>query len=145
MKGFTLLELLVVLALVALTVTLVRPLHERVLPGLQVESAVRALVSGLRTARSRALLVRRETRLELDLDERRYRVPPDPWRTLPSRLSLELTTAASEQTAPGRGGIRFFPAGGSTGGRILVALEDRRVAVEVDWLTGRARVVEPGG
>jgi len=40
------------------------------------------------------------------------------------------------------GGIRFFPDGSSTGGRISVARGQRTLVVEVDWLLGRVSVNE---
>jgi hypothetical protein len=36
----------------------------------------------------------------------------------------------------------FTPDGGSTGGSILLRAGQRRIAVEVNWLTGRVRARE---
>ena len=41
-----------------------------------------------------------------------------------------------------RGGIRFFPDGGSNGGRVSLAVGERRFNVDVDWLTGRVSIVD---
>jgi len=40
------------------------------------------------------------------------------------------------------GSIRFFPDGGSNGGRITVASGDRKFEVDVDWLTGRVAILD---
>ncbi len=44
--------------------------------------------------------------------------------------------------APGRGGIRFYPDGSSTGGRVTLSLEGLQMRVDVEWLTGRVRITE---
>jgi general secretion pathway protein H len=38
--------------------------------------------------------------------------------------------------------VRFFPDGGSNGGRITLAAGDRKYDVDVDWLTGRVAILE---
>ena len=50
-----------------------------------------------------------------------------------------LLAACSEQDT---GAIRFFPDGSSTGGRVTLMVGERSYAVDVDWLTGRVRVLE---
>jgi len=40
------------------------------------------------------------------------------------------------------GSIRFFPDGGSNGGRITLAAGERKFEVDVDWLTGRVAILD---
>ena len=40
------------------------------------------------------------------------------------------------------GSIRFYPDGGSNGGRITVASGARKFDVDVDWLTGRVAILD---
>jgi len=63
-------------------------------------------------------------------------------RPLPVALSIELLTVAGERLDAGVGDIRFNPDGSSTGGRIVLADPPRRVAVGVDWLTGRISIAD---
>ncbi len=74
---------------------------------------------------------------------RTFRVPPDP-RThhLPERLDLKLYTAQRDLVSDKVGAIRFFPDGGSNGGRITLAAGERKYDVDVDWLTGRVSILE---
>jgi len=97
----------------------------------------------LRFARDQAIAQRVESLLELDLDGRTFRVPPDP-RThrLPARLDLKLYTAQRDLVSEKVGAIRFFPDGGSNGGRITLAGGERKYDVDVDWLTGRVSILE---
>ena len=53
-----------------------------------------------------------------------------------------LFTARSEQLSEKGGAIRFFPDGSSTGGRITLSIDSMRYLVNVDWLTGRVKVME---
>ena len=59
---------------------------------------------------------------------------------LPERYRYTLETAASERLGERVAAIRFFPDGGSTGGRVVLGFGDRERAVDVDWLTGRVRL-----
>ena len=63
---------------------------------------------------------------------------------LVARLELKLYTAQSEIVDDRRGAIRFYPDGSSTGGRVTVAAGERRLLVDVDWLTGRVSIKEGG-
>ena len=60
---------------------------------------------------------------------------------MPAGIDLELLTVATELGGGGaRGGIRFFPDGSSTGGRVTLSHGSRQYFVDVDWLTGRVSV-----
>ena len=43
------------------------------------------------------------------------------------------------------GSIRFYPDGGSNGGRITLGAGDLKYEVDVDWLTGRVAIVTGAG
>jgi general secretion pathway protein H len=73
---------------------------------------------------------------------RRYRVGDGAERHLPANLSFELLTIVGESRGAGIGDIRFNPDGSSTGGRIVLAGAQQRMAVGVDWLTGRVTVAD---
>jgi len=59
---------------------------------------------------------------------------------LPKGIDLKLYTAQSEVTSERKGGIRFYPDGSSTGGRITLSAGERKYLVDVDWLTGRVSI-----
>jgi len=142
-KGFTLLELMVVLAIAATMMTLVPPMISSALPGAQLKATSRQLAAGLRLARNRALIQREPASLVLDLAKRRYQVTGlGRSHTIPEGIEVNLLTADSELLGEQQGGIRFFPEGGSTGGRITLSNGKRAFAVDVDWLTGKVRIFE---
>lgn len=142
-RGVTLLELLIVLTLMALIAAMVLPLFSGGVSGTDLKTAARDVAAGLRLARDRAVSQRTESLLELDLEARTFRVSPDerPHR-LPEKIELKLYTAQRDLLNEKIGAIRFFPDGGSNGGRITLAAGERKYDVDVDWLTGRVAILE---
>jgi general secretion pathway protein H len=139
----TLLEILVVLMLIGVVTSIVMP---RVFTGpsqAELRSSARAVAAGLRLARSTAVSERRQTMLELDFEKRTFRVDAEPRaHAFPAGIEVGLLTATRDVVDQKVGGIRFFPDGGSNGGRITLAAGERRFNVDVDWLTGRVTIAD---
>lgn len=139
--GFTLLELLVVLAIAGLVMTVVPPLFSGAIGGVELKDSARRLAAGLRVARSHAIGVNEEGVLSLDVEKRLFTVSGrHKSYSLPQDIDLSLITADTELTGDKSGHIRFFPDGTSTGGQIRLASERQEYVVDVDWLTGRVRI-----
>ncbi len=140
----TMIEILVVLAIMAIGAAFVVPMvsGQGATTG-ELKSAARQIAAGLRLARSEAVTSRRETALTLDLEARSFHVANDAREVaLPRKVDLELFTAQSDLVSDKRGAIRFFPDGGSNGGRVTVSSGERRYEVDVDWLTGRVAILD---
>lgn len=135
-RGFSLLELLVVLVIVALMATVVGVSISRSISGAEVRSASRDLTAALRYTRGQAILTRSEKTLSVDVEKREYQAPDKPVVTIPEDLTIRLLTAQTEQTGESAGTIRFFPDGSSTGGKVTLAAGEREWVVTVGWLTG---------
>ena len=142
--GVSLLELLIVLAIMAAVAGLVVPtLGGGGVSNVELRSAARKLASGLRLARSEAVTQRRQTFLVLDVAERRFKIDRDPQEhKLPRGIELKLFTAQKDLVDEKIGSIRFYPDGGSNGGRITVGAGERKYDVDVDWLTGRVAILD---
>jgi general secretion pathway protein H len=138
--GFSLIELVVVLAVMGFVLALIVGYRAPWSSGLTLEGTAAELASDLRLARSQAIADNRPVAFALDLAGHRYRVGGDPPRTLQPKLKIALLTVNGERRGATAGDIRFNPDGSSTGGRITIADNGRRVAVGVDWLTGRVTV-----
>jgi len=142
-RGVTLLELLIVLSIMAVLAALVVPRFTGGVSTSELKGATRDIAAGLRLARSEALATRKETRLVLDLEQRSFRVEPDArTRALPRQIELKLFTAQSDLVSEKVGAIRFFPDGGSNGGRVTLAAGERKYNVDIDWLTGRVAILD---
>lgn len=142
-SAFTLLELLVVLALAAVLMAIVPPLLSKGVASAELKSAARELVAGLKYARNQAITHHQEAVLVLDLERRHFRVTGrNRLYSLPDNIEISLVTARSEITAQHIGKIRFFPDGTSTGGRITLAQGKRKYLVDINWLTGQVAILE---
>lgn len=141
--GLTLLELLIVIALMAIVAGMVIPMFGGPVSTSELRSSARQLAAGLRLARSEALSERRETFLVIDVAGKRFKVDRDAQaHSLPAKIELKLYTAQNDLVSDSVGSIRFFPDGGSNGGRITVASGSRKFDVDVDWLTGRVAILD---
>jgi general secretion pathway protein H len=138
--GFTLAELLVILAVIALSLAVVGP---RIFggEGRTIETAVERLEGA--AARTRALARRTgaDAVMQVDLGAGVITIEPQgEVIRLPELDGLEARVAEDE--IDGRiYGVRFFPEGGATGGRYDLELGEQRRRVMIDWLTGRTRHV----
>ena len=141
--GLSLLELLIVLMLMAIIASVVLPIFGPGVSTTELKRAARELAAGLRLARSQAISQRTEAVLELDVATRAFRVPPDPKvHTMAEGIELKLYTAQRDLVNEQVGVVRFFPDGGSNGGRITVAAGERKYDVDIDWLTGRVAILQ---
>jgi len=142
-RGFTLLEIVIVLALVATAMLFVLPFAGRGASSADLKASARALAAGLRTAQSTAMSTRRDALMTVDVDSRLFTFSGEERpHKLPTGVDLKLYTAQAEVESEKKGSIRFYPDGSSTGGRITVSSGERKFLVDVDWLTGRVSIGE---
>ncbi len=140
-RGFTLVELLVVLLLLGVIYGLAGPMLDVGASGVDLKVASRQLAAGLRKARSVAISEGHDAALTLQVGTRKFSVTGDPKTySLPGKVDLVLVAAASEQTEAATSNIKFFPDGSSTGGRITVSIGEHKQQVDVDWITGRVKI-----
>jgi len=142
-SGVTLLELLIVLAIMGFIAGIAVPMFSSGVSTTQLKSAASEVAAGLRLARDQAIAQRNETLWQIDVAARAFNVPPDPRvHHLPERIEIKLFAAQSDLVGDNLGAIRFFPDGGSNGGRVTLAYGERKYEVDVDWLTGRIAILE---
>ena len=139
-RGFTLLELLVVLAIIGFVVALVPGFILRSQPQLDIEIAARAIADGMRRTRSEAVLRNRPQAFALDVAARVFRPGDDTPVRIDDSVAVSFRTAHSQLLDEGVGQIRFFPDGSSTGGLIRLVQGNARADVRSDWLTGLVTV-----
>lgn len=141
--GFTLIELLVVVVIMAMAYAVAAPMVSSGVSGTELKASARQLAAGLRKARSEAVARRQETTVTVDVEGKQFQLSGDQrMHRLPKSVAVALFTAQSESVGAGSGAIRFFPDGGSTGGRVTVTSRDRKYEVDVNWLTGQVSIFE---
>lgn len=146
-RGFTLMELVVAIAISALLIGVVATALSASASKVEVRASGRRMAAALRYTRSQAIVKRDEQVFELVIGDERssYRVPgKDRDYELPEGVGVSLTTARMELTGEDAGGIRFYPDGSSTGGSITLGNDDFRQTLDIVWLTGEV-VFREGG
>jgi general secretion pathway protein H len=137
--GFSLIEMLAVLAILALTVTLAMPLLPGKSDGLRLQTASSELAAALRATRSAAITRHTATTLLIDVDHRTFSSPIMSGRPFAPDIEAKLTFASVIRSAASDGGFKFFPDGSSTGGDVTLSLHGKQIKLCVDWLTGGVR------
>jgi general secretion pathway protein H len=138
-SGFTLIEMLAVIVLLAIGVTLTAvSLHGRSRGRLQ--AAAQRVAAGLRDTRTRAMATGQPQWFTVDLRAHSFTVPGRSPRGLPADATLHATSAATADNQPGIARIGYFPDGSSSGGNITLSERNRSLRVDVDWLTGAVTV-----
>lgn len=135
-SGFTLVELIAVIVLIAIVMGLVTLSFTKSFSGAKIHAASHDLIAALRYTRGQAIVRGKEQALELDTSKNQYKAPGRRVVQLPKNMHLGMLTAQSELTSETSGRIRFFPDGASTGGHISVLMGDIEWRINVDWLTG---------
>ena len=138
--GFTLFELLVVLMIMSLVTALALPSLRRAPDHLRLEAAARTLASALRFSRVAAMARNADVVLSVDAERRSFAFSGGATIELEPEISVHMVVAAPLRRGRGVGAIRFFPDGTSSGGDIVLALDQRRVRISVNWLTGDAEL-----
>lgn len=144
-RGFTLVEVIAVVALIALAATVVAVSVGGGLSGARVRAASKDLTAALRYTRGQAIVEREQKTLLLDLENRSYTAPDREPVELPQGMEIRLVTARQELEGEGAGRIRFFPDGSSSGGRITLVRGEAEWQIEVEWLTGKVVLRDPAG
>ncbi|MDR0274985.1 MAG: type II secretion system GspH family protein [Burkholderiaceae bacterium] len=137
-RGFTLIELMVVFALVALIVGLVPIAFDRLMQSAQYRDTVRAALADLRDARQLAQTSGGQVRFAVNLQAHTFGVEGAPPTHVPEPLELRAVMAAEATGPDGVMSIRFLPGGGASGGSLdLIRPSGQGVRLRVDWFTGR--------
>lgn len=163
-SGFTLLELLVVLAIIGLSAFLVGPRIADSLANMEFVSAVKKVAASLRYARNRAAVERIPCRATVDFEENRLVIACGHGETaegaeeeeeakgagdkeyrLPKGVRWSRVIQEEEEWESGTAEILFLPSGGSSGGTVYMKNDrERAYEISVDFVTGMVSLKEAG-
>jgi len=135
-QGFTLMETLVALAILALAMSAGSGLLRGPSPRLEAEAAARAMCSAARLTRARALATHQPLSFSVDTERKAYASAAAPQAFLPRGAKIKLTVANSQRASESIGAIVFYPDGESSGGDIALQIGDFIATIGVNWLTG---------
>ncbi len=131
------------MAIAGLMLAVGPPLVSAAFPGVELKAAARRTAGALRLTREIAIAGGRDVAWIIDVEARRYKIDGDARSgSLPSGIEIELVAAEGEMQSDSVGGVRFFPDGTSTGGRVILKRGESGYQVGVNWLTGRILVAD---
>ena len=133
--GFTFIELMVVLAILAvLYIVAVPPVFSQ-LEATRVNAAARALTAALKEARAHAIATARDVRFTVSEAGEWHFGDRGGNAGRGIMFRIDVPPVGKEENRVHA--IRFFPDGASTGGRIWAVSRQGQWRIDVDWLTGR--------
>ena len=135
-RGFTLLELLIALAIAGLVLAVSVPATARFYQSMQYRAAVRDVIGLLASARYKAIKsgVAQDVKINPETNEIMF---SDTRKQLPEEFQVAVHSAR-EINQSQVGVVRFYPEGGSSGGGIDIETPTGSgVRITVDWLVGR--------
>lgn len=137
-RGFSLLELIVVLSILALAAGLAAPSISRSTDALKLRAEVAGFSAVLRHAREQAITTRQAHRVVVEPAAHQVHVYAGDevrrTRAIPARWSVDAPGDASLA-------VRFEPHGTSTGGHYRIVADNIVWRVTIDAFTGRVRTI----
>lgn len=137
--GFTILELLIVMAIVALVSLVAFPAVKQRQAQAQFEATIQAVGGLLMEARMKALATSRDQTVVFEAVEREFQGLGGKAAVLPPGYAASLLTAKGLAFAD-QPAFRFFADGTSSGGSITLSSNGQASAVEVKWLSGQISI-----
>lgn len=135
-NGFTLLEIIIVLALVTLILGLSSVFVAGFLPSAKANAAGREISGMIRYARSLARLNGEARSVVIDLDNRTYGIEGLATKSFPPETLIRVIDPLSGEIYGGKYPIVFNPAGGMSGGTIILSWGKKVIRIELDPIVG---------
>jgi general secretion pathway protein H len=135
-KGFTLLEILIVITLVVLILSFTTLFFGNALPGARLNSAARELSAMMRYAK---ILARNNGELQtvlINLDTGHYGIEGVQTRNIPKGINIRVTDPVTGEVSRGNYAVLFHESGISEGGTITLWNAKRTLNIELDPIVG---------
>ncbi len=137
-RGFTLLEVIIVMALITLVLGLASVHFAGYLPSAKLDATGRELSALIRQARSLARMNRETERVVIDLDGRTYGIEKRGMQNFPLHVLVRIIDPFAGEISRGKYFFVFHPAGGMEGGAIVLSGGKKVIRIDLDPLTGAA-------
>lgn len=138
--GFTLIELVVVILIIAIATGLAAVTMTGGLDGMRLRSATSEVAAQLRFTRAQAIATGKRQDFAIDPHAHTWTAPKQRHGKVPGQLGIAFYGAREAQPSANEGGVAFFPDGASTGGRIRLSAKNALRDIDVAWLTGEVTV-----
>lgn len=141
-KGFSLIEILVVMVMLAVIAGFVSSSMFDSLKKAKLRAVSKDLVSALKYTRGQAVIKHQQSEIVFNVEDKTYKAAKRKTVTIPPEVDINLYTAASDIVDDKVGKIRFFSDGSSTGGWVKLTHKEKIWKINVNWLTGEIRLEE---
>ncbi|HEY4582971.1 MAG TPA: GspH/FimT family pseudopilin [Lysobacter sp.] len=139
-RGVSLIEIVVVVTLVAVTGLLAAAAMGGGFAGVQLRSSAKEIAAQLRFTRTRAIATGRTQRFVIDPQRHAWTAADERKGEIPASLRIAFIGARGARPTRAEGAILFFADGASTGGRVQLSRDAAAWNVDVAWLTGEVRL-----
>jgi general secretion pathway protein H len=135
-SGYTLVEMLVVLVLLGMATAISLPYATSSGQAQKLDATASQLAALFRQAQTLAYVTNKDVKVSFERDSRKWLVNDgSPQLQLDQSLSITALTVEG-QVSEKQISYRFFPVGGSSGGRVVLEANKNKVVVDLNWLTG---------
>lgn len=135
-RGFTLIEIVVVMTIIAAATLLAAMAVSGGFERMEIRSASKAIAANLRYARAQAIATGAPQRFVVDPGAHTWTGVDGRNGRIPDALSVRFFGAREVQPSRSEGAIVFFADGASTGGRVQLVAKNAAWNIDVAWLTG---------
>ena len=135
-KGFTLLEVLIVLILIAVALGFSSVFFAGTLPKAKFSAAARDLVTSVRWARALASIEQETKVVSIDLDRKSYIVPGRGSRNIPPEAGVMVVDPQRGEIRSGNYSVTAHPSGLVEGGTIVLTRATRTITIRMDPMKG---------
>lgn len=139
-KGFTLLELIIVMFVIGLTLSLSAVLFSNSLPSSKFSATTMEMAATIRHARALAQLRGEKQTLTIDMDAHKYGIDAMASKDIPPGISIKIVDPLQGDVQTGKYQLDFPPTGGTQGGTIVLWNSKKTVKIEIDPIVGAAVV-----
>ncbi len=135
-KGFTLLELMIVLFLMALVMGLSALFFAGRMPANRLNISARDLSATIRHARYLSQLSGERQTVTIDLGSKQYGIEGRATRSIPPDIDIKVTDPLNGETRSGKYQLAFQATSGTKAGTIVLSDKKREVSIKLDPVVG---------
>lgn len=135
-RGFTLLELIIVMVVIVLILGMSTVFFANALPSAKLNSVTREIAATFRQARSLAQNRGEGQILIVDLDGKTFGMADHRAKAIPGEITMRIVDPLEGTIEKGKYSFIFYSTGGIEGGSLLLSYKSRTVTIEPDPVVG---------
>lgn len=135
-KGFTLLELIIVMFISALVLGISTVFFANAMPTEKFNATVREISTAIKYSRATAKVTGEKKVITIDLDANVYTLESGRKKVIPPDIDVKIINALSETIENGQFQLVFHPTGVMEGGTIELSTKKRKANISIDPIVG---------